>query len=110
MTRLIVFSASTGVISTHTPARGVTANALYTEMHETISTHTPARGVTISQIKKDAAIANFYSHAREGRDDKMNLLTVDYEISTHTPARGVTEYSNSCSARTEFLLTRPRGA
>ena len=33
-------------ISTHTPARGVTAKAVGDRLDSLISTHTPARGVT----------------------------------------------------------------
>ena len=33
---------------------------------------------------------NFYSHAREGRDDISDIVGDTFQISTHTPARGVT--------------------
>ena len=55
-------------ISTHTPARGVTASYADCRMLLQISTHTPARGVTLIVV---AALTNRF-------------------ISTHTPARGVT--------------------
>ena len=36
--------------------------------------------------------ADFYSHAREGRDNAGNLPAPCVIISTHTPARGVTPF------------------
>ena len=42
-------------------------------------------GRIISQAETD-----FYSHAREGRDKKQLAALRDIQISTHTPARGVT--------------------
>ena len=33
-----------------------------------ISTHTPARGVTLEALRARCETENFYSHAREGRD------------------------------------------
>ena len=82
-------TVNTGLlISTHTPARGVTGNAIYNMLKRNISTHTPARGVTITLIDGENGI----------------------RISTHTPARGVTRKNSVSSERNEFLLTRPRGA
>ena len=58
-----------GIISIHTPARGVTLEVVHSKTKTTkISIHTPARGVT----RLDSAA-------------RMNIL-----ISIHTPARGVT--------------------
>ena len=56
------------MISTHTPARGVTLSIQFHLLISAISTHTPARGVT------------------KELQDQYDGLT----ISTHTPARGVT--------------------
>ena len=57
-----------GLISIHTPARGVT-EPIAPEIHiDTISIHTPARGVTLIRRKVCVVIC----------------------ISIHTPARGVT--------------------
>ena len=79
------------VISTHTPARGVTIGTIEnTYLKTTISTHTPARGVTGVGEKETGRNENFYSHAREGRDVGRREIP---SISTHfysTPARGVT--------------------
>ena len=55
-------------ISTHTPARGVTASYADCRMLLQISTHTPARGVTRIHKGRLPCTCNFYSHAREGRD------------------------------------------
>ena len=98
-------------ISTHTPARGVTRAECREDYAAFISTHTPARGVT-KAATTHLANMNFYSHAREGRDNALgyvvNSFTDFYSharegrdfcgtlcvctkiISTHTPARGVT--------------------
>ena len=100
------------VISTHTPARGVTRDRMKAEYLQVISTHTPARGVTLIQYANSSSVnisthtpargvtnisetswpngTNFYSHAREGRDVEFVENTVFVHISTHTPARGVT--------------------
>ena len=56
------------IISTHTPARGVTLHLKAPSALTRISTHTPARGVTIVNI----------------------CFNGNKAISTHTPARGVT--------------------
>ena len=57
------------MISTHTPARGVTSCVQRRNTAgKRISTHTPARGVT----------------------EYDNPLRINHFISTHTPARGVT--------------------
>ena len=78
------------LISTHTPARGVTkAVRSYNSMFA-ISTHTPARGVTLPFLFLLPAGEDFYSHAREGRDPKSMVNLFWFIISTHTPARGVT--------------------
>ena len=56
-----------------------------------ISTLTPARGVTASQSIEIHKMTYFYSHAREGRDMfGVSNEPGTVEISTHTPARGVT--------------------
>ena len=96
-----------------------------------ISTHTPAWGVTATRYATRAQ-NDFNSHARVGRDcfisnhslfDKISTHTpawgvtiiahkirTSFKISTHTPAWGVTDYCG-CKIRTlEFQLTRPRGA
>ena len=99
-----------------------------------ISTHTPARGVTGQGSGQYDRACNFYSHAREGRDFAESDISAEYIcISTHTPARGVTSssvaiigvrtdfYSHAREGRDraaissnaihmKFLLTRPRGA
>ena len=57
-----------------------------------ISTHTPARGVTAYFAANHWMRSYFYSHAREGRDaPSFRYSTKYYAISTHTPARGVTK-------------------
>ena len=56
-----------------------------------ISTHTPARGVTFGDTDTCSYPAYFYSHAREGRDPILFLQGTAMPISTHTPARGVTK-------------------
>ena len=76
-------------ISTHTPARGVTASYADCRMLLQISTHTPARGVTDNISNMYSKRTNFYSHAREGRDADSQ-----WTIAMHL----------------QFLLTRPRGA
>ena len=77
-------------ISTHTPARGVTSSRRRKPGNCTISTHTPARGVTCIWCGFGCHLENFYSHAREGRDQNCRQDRGDIYISTHTPARGVT--------------------
>ena len=55
-----------------------------------ISTHTPARGVTINISINVNIKWNFNPHSRKGSDHTYLLLNFDVTISTHTPARGVT--------------------
>ena len=55
-------------ISTHTPARGVTRQGNGIHHRGTISTHTPARGVTQQLPTAFNNYIHFNSHAREGRD------------------------------------------
>ena len=101
------------MISTHTPAWGVTAALQLSQMERVISTHTPAWGVTLQYLRliggafdfnsharvgRDDcpahplnALVNFNSHARVGRDRNVSFLRpVCLQISTHTPAWGVT--------------------
>ena len=56
------------LISTHTPAWGVTLGIPYSTLQKWISTHTPAWGVTFSQSLTIGYISHFNSHARVGRD------------------------------------------
>ena len=56
------------MISTHTPARGVTGFLEALKGTAVISTHTPARGVTNQAAEEKLYNNDFYSHAREGRD------------------------------------------
>ena len=109
----VIHNRNVPVISTLTPARGVTASQsieihkmtyFYSHAREgrdmfgvsnepgtvEISTHTPARGVTSATVNGTTYNANFYSHAREGRDAHQKQLKHGRKISTHTPARGVT--------------------
>ena len=78
------------VISTHTPARGVT-NMIHTNcINDIISTHTPARGVTILESLPLHCLADFNPHSRKGSDVLRDPGFGYVSISTHTPARGVT--------------------
>ena len=77
------------MISTHTPARGVTGFLEALKGTAVISTHTPARGVTNQAAEEKLYNNDFYSHAREGRDLSHRELFHLLE---------------------QFLLTRPRGA
>ena len=84
-----LLALDTRIISTHTPARGVTHKTLSKSQYCIISTHTPARGVTSRSLYLENYIIHFYSHAREGRDRQRKGSGTDY---------------------LSFLLTRPRGA
>ena len=46
----IAYAAFDWEISIHTPAKGVTINAMQTKLLELISIHTPAKGVTVSMV------------------------------------------------------------
>ncbi len=97
-----------------------------------VSTHTPAWGVTALWKCPMERLSRFYSHARMGRDDLLCSQCEWIEVSTHTPAWGVTKNSlDSITAvlvsthtpawgvtgiplhiicQIKFLLTRPHGA
>ena len=76
-----------------------------------ISTHTPARGVTLIVRLEADLLINFNSHAGEGRDFGIDVEKLEQGISTHTPARGVTFLASSSDGiLSTFQLTRPRGA
>ena len=81
-------------ISTHTPARGVTAD-LAEDVENCKNFYSHAReGRDLSGISDRLVTRNFYSHAREGRDHgNSKLIMMPMVISTHTPARGVTKMS-----------------
>ena len=79
-----------GVISIHTPAKGVTMGDLLHFCRESISIHTPAKGVTIVDNPAYCERTNFNPHSREGSDDKSDTLKRIFFISIHTPAKGVT--------------------
>ena len=76
-------------ISTHTPAWGVTNQAAVAFGIAAISTHTPAWGVT-RQCVGCRWRSDFNSHARVGRDTRFHVSSPFIGISTHTPAWGVT--------------------
>ncbi len=77
-------------ISTHTPARGVTAVLKRSAACALISTHTPARGVTSATNTRKKPSSDFNPHSRKGSDRIDRELVLFALISTHTPARGVT--------------------
>ena len=78
------------LISTHTPAWGVTTFQHRLGLVSVISTHTPAWGVTMIMYRIQQLENNFNSHARVGRDPLIYELRMNGKISTHTPAWGVT--------------------
>ena len=121
------------LISTHTPAWGVTAAGCPFAGHpQNFNSH--ARVGRDSRVLADCTKAtNFNSHARVGRDtvitienydryhfnsharvgrDKVYRITDEaWEISTHTPAWGVTcDTGGALEYYCRFQLTRPRGA
>ncbi len=56
-----------------------------------ISIHTPARGVTYFLRPHAAFVLDFNPHSRTGSDDSPLMRAVfQGQISIHTPARGVT--------------------
>ena len=79
------------LISTHTPARGVTDQLLCLCLGFQISTHTPARGVTNNLPTE--SVDNHISTHTPARGVTGNEVVVcrRLHISTHTPARGVTD-------------------
>ena len=78
------------LISTHTPARGVTKSRTIFTYLAAISTHTPARGVTM--ILRNVCYYSRISTHTPARGVTVYALITQYKltISTHTPARGVT--------------------
>ena len=71
MTLIDVITEIEMIISTHTPAWGVTERHIAAGGLSFISTHTPAWGVTCAQIR----------------------ISPNGKISTHTPAWGVTSWA-----------------
>ena len=57
-----------------------------------ISTHTPAWGVTRANVRQRVPRTDFNSHARVGRDMITAQWGCAHTISTHTPAWGVTVF------------------
>ena len=55
-------------ISIHTPARGVTLNAISDLGLAVISIHTPARGVTHTAFPAQDFVGYFNPHSRKGSD------------------------------------------
>ena len=102
-----------GVISIHTPAKGVTIpfpcyvkNTVYFNPHSRegsdevaayvfkdttqISIHTPAKGVTFRAKFQEDNLTDFNPHSREGSDTDGTTTLHECTISIHTPAKGVT--------------------
>ena len=76
-----------------------------------ISTHTPARGVTDGAYNVSLAKQNFYSHAREGRDDGILEKTPERtDFYSHAREGRDTARCYTQKHPEAFLLTRPRGA
>ena len=92
----------------------MTSRRIPIELKQIISTHTPARGVTWLESLTCGTHPNFNPHSREGSDFfsiKFNYIDFNphsregsdlfvfshpsnaLRISTHTPARGVTQVS-----------------
>ena len=115
MTRIIDAPEGIILISTHTPAWGVTrwrdrrftvafnfnsharvgrdlVSTDNTPASSAISTHTPAWGVTTAGLLHFGGRRNFNSHARVGRDIVPHHVKPPLNISTHTPAWGVTVF------------------
>ena len=84
-----MLSPSPVVISTHTPAWGVTWLPGMIILTLKISTHTPAWGVT-KMFYDQNYDQNFNSHPRVGGDTPAKKPRHGVQISTHTPAWGVT--------------------
>ena len=96
-------------ISTHSPARGLTADDLYTSEGFLISTHSPARGLTetINNTIKPESIST-HSPARGLTADDL-YTSEGFLISTHSPARGLTFTDPTELAGLIFQLTAPQG-
>ena len=53
-------------------------------LKELISTHTPARGVTLPDVTPRNIRKHFYSHAREGRDEVIKgAITAAIDFYSH---------------------------
>ena len=97
------------MISTHTPAWGVTACRFKVVNCRSISTHTPAWGVTPEGMLSSKYCQNFNSHARVGRDAYVVHSWKNQDgISTHTPAWGVTWLSAALSRRLHYFNSHAR--
>ena len=97
-------------ISTHTLTWSVTSlNSIYSIPHY-ISTHTLTWSVTKRQANRQTTDKHFNSHAHVERD-VLNVNTFWHIfISTHTLTWSVTTFTINGYRRTEFQLTRSRGA
>ena len=76
-------------VSIHTPTKGVTEELIKTGYRYRVSIHTPTKGVT-SHRPAIMRTVSFNPHTHEGCDnDKLNAWCVD-SVSIHTPTKGVT--------------------
>ena len=99
---------SISIISTHSPARGLT--------HLTSSIR-PIRYYFNSQPRKGADVENpylypeilyFNSQPRKGADDYSSNRTNSQGISTHSPARGLTHLTSSIRPIRYYFNSQPR--
>ena len=78
------------IISTHTPAWGVTAKSFIDSvLHSDFNSHARVGRDVLPDLTEPSQI-NFNSHARVGRDCLPACRYRAAHISTHTPAWGVT--------------------
>ena len=85
-----------GVISIHTPTKGVTSSQIWDTYLYGISIHTPTKGVTYLWIcNRFSSQISIHTPTKGVTEDYANYLRAK-AISIHTPTKGVTS-AISCS-------------
>ena len=96
-----------GVISIHTPTKGVTWSRVYIAIKRQISIHTPTKGVTSSQIW-DTYLYGISIHTpTKGVTYLWICNRFSSQISIHTPTKGVTQAGLSRSLPDSISIHTP---
>ena len=74
-----------------------------------ISTHSPARGLTAVAAALSPVQSYFNSQPRKGADGSAWDIHSLCHISTHSPARGLTDSFRQDVLKEKFQLTAPQG-
>ena len=91
------------------PRKGADRNSASDTSDTVVSTHSPARGLTETRDSLYTRYLRFNSQPRKGADFILIFDREACDVSTHSPARGLTESVEDTENYVTFQLTAPQG-